>query len=217
MINRETNEIRKEFIKVFKHPYISEDFYNSVLSEKQIFYFQDLLKESGQPEHIDLFYALLHMQLSLDIHDLIELKFNSSSEEKRNQTNQLQVLVGDFHSSYFYRILSEQNYLDELYHFIKYIKEINELKMTLLHSEASDLNSQLDQIESVHCGLFNSVIDLYGLTEYKNKKISELVTSLVYQSQSVWLDLLKSKEPSTELMINERINRLNKMSYTGES
>lgn len=111
------------------------------------------------------------MQLSLDIHDLVDLEFNLNSAHNRNQTNQLQVLVGDYHSSYFYRILSEHNLLDELYHLIQSIKSINEVKMSLLHNTTDDLNEQLQQIEAVHCGLYNSLMDYYKLDDYKEKTI----------------------------------------------
>ncbi|WP_279401542.1 heptaprenyl diphosphate synthase component 1 [Piscibacillus salipiscarius] len=191
-----------------KHPYLGDAFYNQVLLKQQISFFKELLIESGQNHDPEFFYALLHMQLSLDIHDLVDLEFNLNSAHNRNQTNQLQVLVGDYHSSYFYRILSEHNLLDELYHLIQSIKSINEVKMSLLHNTTDDLNEQLQQIEAVHCGLYNSLMDYYKLDDYKEKNYSKLVNQLVYERESIWLDLLAKRDSAAKNVIDKRKNEL---------
>ncbi|SEP68256.1 heptaprenyl diphosphate synthase component 1 [Piscibacillus halophilus] len=216
MINKQAEQIRKDFIKEYKHPSIKESFYDPVLTVKQVYFFQKLLLESDYKQKNDLFKALIHMQISLDIHDLVDLEFDSI-EENRNQTNQLQVLVGDFHSSYFYRLLSEHNLLDELYHFIQSIKSINEIKMSLLHQDEikiKDFNKLLNQVETVHCGLYYSLLDFCQMNKYKNDVEFELIKELVYHIDSYWLSLLKSREPAIEQAIDAKINYLNEIIIT---
>ncbi|WP_194840813.1 heptaprenyl diphosphate synthase component 1 [Filobacillus milosensis] len=194
MINLEnTEDIRHKFITKYKHSHISASLYDEVLSNKQISWFKRLLIEAETPSANQIFNALLHMQTSLDIHDLVDLKTNENMAEDRSQTNQLQVLVGDFHSSYFYRLLSQQNLLEELYHFIEKIKEINDLKMSVLHNyEGHDMEIQLKHIEKIHIGLIEAIISLYNLPEKEVK--SKIIDELVYQSDSCWIKILTDRD-----------------------
>ncbi|GEL76152.1 hypothetical protein TMU01_03870 [Tenuibacillus multivorans] len=210
-LKEKIENIRQDFISTYKHPYTERQFYDGILSYEQILCFKDLLLkvEINQNHREKLFVALLHMQISLDIHDQVDLENYERITDHRSVRNQLRILVGDYHSSYFYSLLSQYNMLDELYHFIEMIKHINESKMTILHNqEQLTVESLLKEVENVHCGLYNALSSLYRISDYQTVWKPKIVHQLVYnRGESKWLDVLKN---NNSIMIDNEISKREK-------
>ncbi|WP_124219675.1 heptaprenyl diphosphate synthase component 1 [Aquisalibacillus elongatus] len=180
-------------MKQYKHSYVPEQLYEQVLTYSQIDFFKKLFSKFNSKTHDVLFESLLHMQASLDIHDQVDLTFKEDSKG-RNFSNQLQVLVGDYHSSYFYNLLSQHNLLDELYHFIQAIKKINECKMSVLHNDkALSLEELIKQVEYIHTGLFDATNDICKVDHYEEQLKPRLIKQLVYSKDNFWLSILKEQ------------------------
>src|SRR5690606_25863241 len=106
-----------------------------------------------------LFDSLLHIQCSIDIHDQIDIRFNANMADELLEENQLKILVGDFHSAMFYKLLTKNDQLNALYHFIQTIKDINKSKMSLIHYhdlEQKDISKQFNNLELIIVGLYDS-------------------------------------------------------------
>ncbi|OEF98698.1 heptaprenyl diphosphate synthase component 1 [Desulfuribacillus alkaliarsenatis] len=75
------------------------------------------------------------IESALDIHQQIE-KFDMSEVTSR----QLTVLAGDYYSSKYYKLLSDENMIREIQVFAKAIQQINEAKMTRHFASYSDIS-----------------------------------------------------------------------------
>ncbi|PKR78853.1 hypothetical protein CEY16_03610 [Halalkalibacillus sediminis] len=197
-------EIRESFINTRKHNYIQYALYEGIVTHPQIHFLKELYDRINHPNKEVVFEALLHMQASLDIHDEVDLSFEESLTNERLKVNQLKVLVGDYHSSMFYRLLARSNELSVMYHLIDSIKSVNQSKMSILHSSLSDEDA-IDALENIHIGLFNSLAEFFQIDSYKSKIKPQMVVQLTYERpRNFWIELLKEQN---SVQFQERLNQ----------
>lgn len=71
------------------------------------------------------------MQVSLQIHDRVEFDF-LPNDRTYNMVGSIQMnaLIGDYHSSWFYKLLSGSGELSALDHFLEPVKQVNRTKLS---------------------------------------------------------------------------------------
>ncbi|GEN45160.1 heptaprenyl diphosphate synthase component 1 [Alkalibacillus haloalkaliphilus] len=168
------NDVKSEFLKRYKHPYIDEALYDQVFVEDYMWYIYKLV---DQKDHI-IADALVNMQVSLNVHDIVDQHFNESSSQEELKDNQLKVLLGDYHSSLFYKLLSNAELTNALYHFLPYIKKINEYKVDLLHKQFTP-KEWVEQVINVYSHLFNGIAHYYEIESYEDQWLPEIQSKIL--------------------------------------
>ncbi|MGM8213977.1 heptaprenyl diphosphate synthase component 1 [Bacillaceae bacterium W0354] len=208
-ITSNVSNIKKKFIKSYKHPYIKDQLYDNLLKHKQIYFLQELFKKTSLNNETDiLFQSLLHIQCSIDIHDQVDLYFDDSISKHSLETNQLKVLVGDYHSALFYNLLTNNHLLDALYHFIATIKEINQSKMNLIHiDDLNDIdpNQLFIELEMICAGIYDSLHHFFEINDYESYWKPQIYYHLVYNCDDTpWANIINNISDEYRLMFNSR-------------
>jgi len=215
------NQIKNDFIHTYKHPYIDESIYKDLLTDEQLHFYVQLFNQIKDYKNKEtLFHSLLHIQCSIDVHDQIELHFASNINDMDFEIKQLKILVGDYHSALFYKLLTKNHLLDELYHFITTIKNINQAKMTFIHyEELKELKSNqlFDDLEMIYAGLFDAFNEFFNINDYETKWKPLIYYYLIYnQDQAKWVRYLKQiddqhKEAFLTIQndLSKRVNQIN--------
>src|SRR5690625_1141587 len=142
-LNEQPKEMTSEFLLKYKHPYITDIPYEQVGLSDHLQYYHSMDHSDGI-----VFEAIVHMQISLNIHDHVDFKFDENQPPTQtNKSNELNALIGDYHSSLFYKLLSDHQKLDALFHFIQPVKRINHLKMELLHNRTLAHHTLIEYLE----------------------------------------------------------------------
>ncbi|MDQ0350861.1 hypothetical protein J2R98_000664 [Alkalibacillus filiformis] len=195
------NNFKNEFLKRYKHPYIDEALYDQVFVEGYMWYIYQLV---DQKDHI-IADALVNMQVSLNVHDIVDQYFNESSSQEELKDNQLKVLLGDYHSSLFYKLLSNAGLTNALYHFLPYIKRINEYKVDLLHKQFSP-NEWVEQVINVYSHLFNGIAKYYEVESYEEEWLPEIKNKILsLHNYLPWFnDLVNHQQSEIKQVIEQR-------------
>ncbi|WP_188206022.1 heptaprenyl diphosphate synthase component 1 [Alkalibacillus aidingensis] len=191
-------ELKSEFLNKYKHEYIKSSFYDDEILAKQIYLITQMMKEV-RTEHRELITdALINMQISLNIHDEVDQFFSDDDSHQSLENNQIKVLMGDYHSSLFYKLLSKYRKTEALYHFLGYIKIINEHKVDLLHRNRSKIE-YLDKLELIYSGLFNGIASYFNVKDYHSNWLPLIQYELIYQNPELpWIkNLLENGDQDT--------------------
>jgi heptaprenyl diphosphate synthase len=117
------------------------------------------------------------IQMGLDTHESIDTKEGSQSEE-RMRSRQLKVLAGDYYSSRFYQLLSEQGQIDVITQLSRAICNLNMMKMNFYSSvQDQELSSEqyLQQRVQLNMQLFLSFAPMIEVS------LKESWESLLYE------------------------------------
>ncbi|MDQ0158490.1 heptaprenyl diphosphate synthase component 1 [Alkalibacillus salilacus] len=172
------------FLGRYKHDYIELTMYDSFFATPLLLFLYDVTTR----HHNVLADALVNMQLSLNIHDQLDHHFDEDIEVEQLKSNQLHVLMGDYHSAFFYKLLSTHHETNMLHFFLTYIKEINEYKIELLHHDHS-IEERLNKVTNVYSCLLQGVIQYFNLeSEYDNLFIEQFVLQHAEALPLYWMN-----------------------------
>ncbi|WP_027963377.1 heptaprenyl diphosphate synthase component 1 [Halalkalibacillus halophilus] len=181
MTDINSHNLKNDFLKKYKHNYINHKLYEQAIDLTQVYYFRLLLSPDHSKNEL-LYDALINMQTSLNLHDLITSDESETSDDDLDQ-NQLLALVGDYHSSLFYKLLADSRQTEQLYHFLSTVQEINQLKMGLLKDDTSPTNL-LHKLEKVHSLLFKRIVVDYMDDEKRDQLNKQYLYDFMYNNKS---------------------------------
>ncbi|MET3682339.1 hypothetical protein ABID56_000418 [Alkalibacillus flavidus] len=187
---------RQTFLNQYKHDYIRESMYEPMFNTALLPHLYELV----QPLNHILADALVNMQLSLNVHDVVERDGLQDLSTTRLKHNQLHVLMGDYHSALFYQLLSNHHETDALYFFLPYIKQINEHKIELIHHHLSP-TERLEKVLYVYSQL------IYAATRYLNLDYDHhVVQKLLLQSSNDLPLFWMGSNDEMKTLIQERLD-----------
>ncbi|GAA0458893.1 heptaprenyl diphosphate synthase component 1 [Alkalibacillus silvisoli] len=186
------DNFKENFLKQYKHPYISNDIYEKVFIEEYMY----LIYEAANNYNQVIADALINMQISLNVHDLVDQHFSDQASSGHLKQNQLKVLLGDYHSSLFYKLLSNERLTEALYHFLPYIKQINEMKVDLLHNDFPP-NKWVDNVLLVYTNLLKGIASYYNIARFEELWLPKVESKILnIYKQLPWFIELKNHDQS---------------------
>ncbi|MBR7553256.1 heptaprenyl diphosphate synthase component 1 [Allobacillus sp. GCM10007491] len=186
-VNDYQDQLVQTFIDKYKHTYVDIDRYDAVHLKQHLHFFQEIKPVLNDRERI-IFDAIIHMQVSLQIHDRVEFDFLQSNHTHHMVGSiQMNALIGDYHSSWFYKLLSGSGELSALEHFLETVKQINRTKVELLHTEDLSVIDILDKVEEIYIGLYDAYALYYQLTDYNHLR-NQIIYHFVYSHKPFWIE-----------------------------
>ncbi|MBJ6363524.1 heptaprenyl diphosphate synthase component 1 [Paenibacillus sp. GCM10012307] len=127
-----------------------------------------LANECKNKKHSELYaLAVALIQMGLDTHDLIDTD-TGQKQEKAMRSRQLKVLAGDYFSSRFYHLLSQESQIDLIKKLSGAICEVNRLKMNL-YMKMKLLRVTAEEYIQTCVKLKTELFDVFsGMLEEKN-------------------------------------------------
>lgn len=186
-VNEYQDQLVHTFIEQYKHTYVKADRYDMTGLKHHLRFFRELKPELDSREQV-IYDAVIHMQVSLQIHDRVEFDF-LPNDRTYNMVGSIQMnaLIGDYHSSWFYKLLSGSGELSALDHFLEPVKQVNRTKIELLHNEQLSAIEILNKVEDIYIGLYDADASYYQLTDY-NYLRKQIIYHFVYRQQPFWIE-----------------------------
>ncbi|MFC0014682.1 MULTISPECIES: heptaprenyl diphosphate synthase component 1 [Allobacillus] len=186
-VNDYQDQLVLTFIDKYKHTYVNEDRYDMVSLKQHLHFFQEIKPELNDWERV-IFDAVIHMQISLQIHDRVESDFlQSNHTDTMVGSIQMNALIGDYHSSWFYKLLSGSGELSALAHFLEPVKQINRTKVELLHNESLSVVEILNKVEEIYIGLYDAYALYHQLADYNHLR-NQIIYHFVYSQKPFWIE-----------------------------
>nr|WP_289036656.1 heptaprenyl diphosphate synthase component 1 [uncultured Allobacillus sp.] len=214
-VNDYQDQLVLPFIEKYKHTYVNVDRYDMVDLKQHLHFFQEIKPELDDLERV-VFDAIIHMQVSLQIHDRVEFDF-LSSDHTHNMVGSIQMnaLIGDYHSSWFYKLLSGLGEFTALEHFLEPVKQINRTKVELLHNESLSVIEILDKVEEIYIGLYDAYASYHQLTDYNHLR-NQIVYHFVYSQEPFWVEKMIKRNDQVKDKWLERKSRYEEDSINRE-
>ncbi len=204
LINESNQQFVNDFLNRFKHTYVDERHYEMVRLNDQLYFFHQLSRLNEEDDQV-VFDAVVHMQISLQIHDLVEFRFTPEYlPTETEESNQMNALLGDYHSAWFYKLLAGHGKLDTLHHFVQPVKRINQLKMELLHNQALSDEEKMDVIETIYMGLFDAYADYYSIEQYPTER-KRIAYHFIFREQPFWMNRMQSERKIGEVWKERKV------------
>lgn len=164
--NNQLAEIQQLFHHYSKNVLLDQHFdsqYNhSDFSKSAIPILYIMLKSSGLPMNTihSLCTASALIESGINIHETIE---HYACTE--NTSRQLTVLAGDYYSSKYYKLLSDENLPQAIRAISKSVQQINEAKMSRHFTKINQISSNLyiTWLEKIHASIACNLVEEYGI------------------------------------------------------
>lgn len=164
-IERNVAICKKNFFGMIDYPYLQKYIEPPKVDEDKIRFLYSMLYSVIPKEELEV-YALAAMLVdaSLNTHDRVSLNKINSDFVKKNR--QLTVLGGDYYSSLYYRLLSENDYVPMIHLFALSIQTINEYKMVLYNNEYLSYDEVKESVANIESALLVNMANFYEMAEW---------------------------------------------------
>jgi len=158
-------EFREHIEEKLSHPYLLKYITSPSIDEDKLLLLLAIFSDVDIEEKIVKNYALTTMlvQVALDTHENVS---NTSTVDKSQQhlkNRQLTVLAGDYFSGLYYYFLAESEDIKMISILAGAIKNINEHKIKLYHSDTSRVADIMNCIEVIESSLHLNITEYFNL------------------------------------------------------
>lgn len=142
--------IQVELEEKLQHPYLKQFIKKPVINNDKLVILYNLVEQTSSTDEEKNSYIITTMlvQIALDTHDLVSEKHDFESKQT-TKSRQLTVLAGDYFSGLYYYILAKLEDITMIATLASAIKEINEIKMSMLYDENQSVQQWIDRIKSL--------------------------------------------------------------------
>ncbi|WP_182199415.1 heptaprenyl diphosphate synthase component 1 [Paraliobacillus salinarum] len=142
--------IQVELEEKLQHPYLKQFIKKPVINNDKLVILYNLVEQTSYTDKEKKSYIITTMlvQIALDTHDLVSEKHDFESKQT-TKSRQLTVLAGDYFSGLYYYILAKLEDITMIATLASAIKEINEIKMSMLYDENQSVQQWIDRIKSL--------------------------------------------------------------------
>lgn len=204
------SECKNNFNGMIDHPYIEKYVERPMIDEDKVRFIYSMLSRFLPEKEIEV-YALsaLLVDASLDTHEKVSLSNINSDQIKKNR--QLTVLGGDYYSSLYYHLLSQNGNVSMIKVFTYSIQEINEHKMNIYINESLSYSEVKESISSIESILLQNIAEHYKLYDWIQVIREFFFLKRLLNEKSQWS--YGSTTPIIRSICNEKSNSMDSMDY----